>query len=45
LQSLFGAAHLLLKSFVVMNGARSGDELIGEPVVDNDLAAAIAEPA
>ncbi len=40
---LLRAAHLLLHARVVVDGAFSGDQLVGPAVPDDRLAAAIAE--
>src|SRR5687768_8133620 len=43
LRGFFRTAHVLLKAFVVMDAAGGGDELVGEAVIDDDFAAAVAE--
>src|SRR5437762_4512639 len=43
LRRLFCSAHLLLNPFVVIDGAFCRDELVRQAVIDDDLAAPIAE--
>ena len=43
LRGLLCAAHLLLHPLVIIDGACCRDELIGQAVIDDDLAAPITE--